>query len=100
MKLHKWRDIKKECLSPERIRRVDRRVQKALLELSLAELRQGLGVTQAELAKVIDTSQAELSKMERRSDRLLSTVRGYVEALGGEVEIIAVVAGQRVRLHV
>lgn len=100
MKYHKWSDIKRRRLSPARLRASATRVEAKLLEMSLAELRKGLGVTQEELAEAANTSQAELSKMERRTDRLVSTIRSYVEALGGKIEIIAVVGGERVRLHV
>jgi hypothetical protein len=43
--------------------------------------------------------QSELSKAERRSDHRVSTLRLYVEALGGELEIFARFGSERVRLE-
>jgi hypothetical protein len=41
---------------------------------------------------------AELSKIERRDDHLLSTLRRYVAALGGELEVVAVFGNERIAL--
>ena len=41
-------------------------------------------------------AQAEISKMERRDDHLLSTLRRYVEALGGDLEVVAHIGNNRV----
>ena len=46
-----------------------------------------------------DFAQSELSKIERREDHLLSTLRKYVEALGGELEVVAVLGDKRIRLR-
>jgi transcriptional regulator with XRE-family HTH domain len=56
---------------------------------TLQELRLQRGVTQVELAEVLMVTQAALSKLERRSDVKLSTLRGFVEALGGELTVVA-----------
>ena len=50
MKTHKWQDIKRSKDDPKRAERVEARVQQELVELSLAELRRELGVTQVDLA--------------------------------------------------
>lgn len=51
--------------------------------LSLQELRKTKRLTQAQLAEVLNVHQANIARMERRSDLMLSTLRGYVEAMGG-----------------
>jgi transcriptional regulator with XRE-family HTH domain len=56
---------------------------------TLQELRVQRGVTQAALAEVLMVTQAALSKLERRSDVRLSSLRGFVEALGGELTVVA-----------
>ena len=96
MKLHKWSDIKHRGMTPERIARADRAVEKELVAMDLRALRDGLGVTQEELAGRIKVSQSQLSRLERRKDSRLSTIRRYVEAMGGELEITAVIRGKRV----
>lgn len=98
MKLHKWKDIREKKLSPERLRRVDEQVEQELLEMDLRALREAVGLTQEELARRVEVTQSQLSKLERREDHRLSTLRRYVEALGGEIEIIAVIDGKKIRL--
>lgn len=75
--------------SPDRIAAVEARAQEMLREMPLVVLRRQLDVTQEELAGALGTSQASVSKLERRSDIYLSTLRRYVEAMGGELEITA-----------
>jgi len=98
MKVSRWEDVRRRHRTPEQIRRVDEAVEKELLEMNLAELRKSLGATQVQLAEATGMSQPEISVAEKRSDHLLSTLRRYVEALGGELEVTAVVGGKRVRL--
>jgi DNA-binding XRE family transcriptional regulator len=100
MTLHKWKDLNRSSRNPERAERVSRRVSEELLDLNLAELRREFGVTQTEMAAAADMSQGELSRLERRDDHLVSTLRKCVRALGGELEITAVVGGKRVKLSV
>jgi transcriptional regulator with XRE-family HTH domain len=54
---------------------------------NLKELRQ---MTQVRLAEVLGVNQGAISKLERRSDMYLSTLRSYIEAMGGQLEIRAV----------
>lgn len=69
------------------------------LEVSLRELRKLAGVSQVELAKSLDVDQGQLSRFERSDDRRLSTLRSYVEALGGELELVAVLGDKRLVLR-
>jgi predicted transcriptional regulator len=97
MATHKWREIK-EKMSPERRARVDAAVRRELIAMELRELRQEAGKTQAEVAEIAEMTQAELSKFERRDDHLLSTLRRYVTALGGQLEVVAVFDNKRIAL--
>ena len=63
--------------------------------LGLARIRAERQVTQVELAARLDRSQGNVSELERRTDVYLSTLREYVEALGGELEVSAVFDGKR-----
>ena len=56
---------------------------------SLKDLRQAAQQTQAELAATLGVGQDTISRLERRSDMLLSTLRHYVESMGGTLELIA-----------
>lgn len=75
---------------PERAARADE--YKAVIEqaLALAEMRRSRGLTQQQLAEAMHVSQANVSRIERGEDAQLSTIRRYVHALGGNLEIRAV----------
>jgi predicted transcriptional regulator len=98
MKLHKWSSIKHRGMTPDRVERADQAVASELVAMDLRALRDELGVTQEELADRIKVSQSQLSRLERRQDSRLSTIRRYVEAMGGELEITAIIKGKRVLL--
>ena len=69
------------------------------LQMSLRELRELAGSTQNEVAGELEMDQGQLSRFERQDDRLLSTLRRYVEALGGELEVTAVLGDKRITLR-
>lgn len=54
---------------------------------SLAEVRTALVKTQEEVARVLNVKQNAVAQLEKRSDLLLSTLRKYVEAMGGELAV-------------
>jgi len=58
-------------------------------ELSLSDLRKALNLTQTDLAKRLRKRQDEVSRIEGRDDWLISTLNGYVQSLGGELELVA-----------
>lgn len=60
-----------------------------LAEMPLHELRHARQMSQVALADTLDTSQSSISKLERRVDVYVSTLRRYIESLGGELDIIA-----------
>lgn len=95
MATHRWSDIKKGAMTPERIEKVRNEARAEALSISLRELRETVGATQEELAKTAEIAQSELSRIERREDHRLSTIRRYVEALGGELEVAVIVKGKR-----
>lgn len=99
MATHRWADIKARKLSPEQIAEVREQADADVLEMNLRALRESTGKTQEEIAAAADMSQSELSRLERRDDHLLSTLRRYVNALGGDLEVVAVVGGKRVVLR-
>ncbi len=58
-------------------------------ELSLQDLRKAMNRTQVEMAKALNVGQDTVSRYEQRTDMLLSTLREYVHAMGGELDLIA-----------
>ena len=60
-----------------------------LRRAGLKQIRQLFGITQAELASTLDVKQSAVSRMEQRSDMYVSNLRRVIEALGGELEIVA-----------
>lgn len=93
-----WKSLKQARLSPAARTRVDARVAGELEALTLRGLRQALELTQAEVGQAAAMTQPELSRVEGRDDHLTSTLRRYVQALGGQLEITAVFGKRRVRL--
>jgi len=55
--------------------------------LSLQEMRKEAGVTQARISKKMNVDQGNISRIERNSDMLLSTLQGYIEAIGGKLKL-------------
>jgi transcriptional regulator with XRE-family HTH domain len=98
MTVHRFRDLKHK-MSRERQARIRKEAKAELLEMDLRGLRELLGKTQEEIAALMDRSQGQVSETERRQDVRLSTLRTYVEALGGELEVIANFGDKRIRLH-
>ncbi|MES1188337.1 MAG: XRE family transcriptional regulator [Myxococcales bacterium] len=93
-----WKALKRDQLSSEARARVQERVAKALEERTLKALRQDLALTQAQVSQAAAMTQSELSRLEGREDHLTSTLRRYVEALGGKLEVTAVFGRRRVKL--
>ncbi|NOX43910.1 MAG: XRE family transcriptional regulator [Gammaproteobacteria bacterium] len=60
-----------------------------LAELPLAELRRALHLSQEQLAAELDVRQPAIAKMEKRADMYISTLRRFIEAMGGQLEIRA-----------
>jgi predicted transcriptional regulator len=99
MSTRRWEDIKRRRYTPEEIAQIKEEAHAEVVRLTLRELREAAGKTQADLAPLTEMTQSELSKVERRADHRLSTLRRYVEALGGELEIAAVIGNQRIVLN-
>ena len=82
-------------LPVKRLNALEQRAQ-VLIEqqLTLQALRKQLNLTQEALAALMQTNQANVSKVEKRSDMLISTLRGYIEAMGGSLELVARLPGR------
>lgn len=97
-KTHRWADIRAGKMSRARVAELESKVEAQIFEMDLREIREMTGRTQAELAEAAEMTQGEVSRLERRDDHRLSTLKRIVEALGGEIEVIASFGDKRVRL--
>ena len=78
-----------DAMPPKDRAEVSRRTEATMASMPLQELRQARHLSQQTLAEALGASQAAISKLERRADMYVSTLRRYVNALGGELEITA-----------
>jgi DNA-binding XRE family transcriptional regulator len=76
-------------MSPESRARVETRIKETIANMPLDELRNAREMTQVKLSKVLGVPQSSISKIERRTDMYLSTLRSYIEAMGGRLELRA-----------
>jgi DNA-binding XRE family transcriptional regulator len=77
-------------LSPAQRKKVeDRAAQLIAVEMTLQQLRRARKLTQQKIAKSLHIGQEGVSKLEKRTDLLISTLRGYVEAMGGNLSLVA-----------
>ncbi len=79
----------RDKMSPESRDRAHARALEMLAEMPLQELRQARQMSQKNLATVLCTGQPAISKIEHQTDVYVSTLRSYLEAMGGELEIVA-----------
>jgi transcriptional regulator with XRE-family HTH domain len=78
-----------DALPAKRRAELDRRFKELVNEVeSLKELRRLSTKSQAKIAKSLKISQPAVSKIEKQTDMYLSTLRSYVEAIGGELDVI------------
>jgi DNA-binding XRE family transcriptional regulator len=87
----KWSDIRHkgegDSASEARVAEYERAIDAAL---ALADLRKDRELTQSDVAAVLGVTQVNISRIEHADDIYVSTLKGYVEALGGELELRAV----------
>jgi transcriptional regulator with XRE-family HTH domain len=76
-------------LPADRQARIDARYREMKDEVEgLRELRQAAGKAQADIATALNIKQPSVSKIEKQTDMYLSTLRSYVQAIGGELDLI------------
>lgn len=78
-----------ERLPPERRARVEARAAELIAEeMTLRDLRKARKMTQQRMAELLGVGQDSISRLEKRSDLLLSTLGGYVAAMGGRLRLM------------
>ena len=73
----------------ERRQRIEEHTRQLMAEMPLQELRKALQLTQQQVAATLSMNQAAVSKMEGQTDMYVSTLRRFIEAMGGELRIVA-----------
>jgi DNA-binding transcriptional regulator YiaG len=93
-----WTEIKNETMTKDEQRQAHEFALGNLAEVELADLREALQVSQEELAKKLKVTQAAISRFERRPNVLLENIANYIAALGGRLELHAVLPNRTVKL--
>lgn len=76
-------------MTPQQLSQAEVEAKEMMAEMLLAEIRKSVGLTQEDLAAALGITQPSLSKLENQDDMQVSTLRRLIEALGGQLEIIA-----------
>lgn len=104
MKAVRWEDTKRRVRelnpdweAPERMAARERS-RAALRGAQLAQLRKNIGLTQTQVAGMMGVSQARVSQIEHGRVTEVDAIRGYVEALGGTVDVVARVGDWTVKV--
>jgi DNA-binding XRE family transcriptional regulator len=86
---HKWRDIRR-TLSPQQEEETRQYVKSVVEAVTLNQLREARSLTQANLASILGVNQGSVSKIEKRTDMYVSTLRSFIQAMGGQLQIKAI----------
>jgi transcriptional regulator with XRE-family HTH domain len=84
----KFSDLRAK-MKPQAQKRAAAMAQTMLDEMPLKELRQARGLSQKMLAELLQVQQPSIAKIEKRTDMYLSTLRSLIEAMGGELDVVA-----------
>ena len=93
-----WREIKNRTMTKRQQARAHTLAMRDLREMELRDLREALRVTQVALARKLKTTQAAVSRLEKRPGMMVNTLGDYIEALGGKIEVRAVLPDRTVSL--
>jgi len=91
--------VLRERMSPESLARPEEKTRQFMQEMPLQELRQARKMSQEQLDKNLHTRQSSVSRIEKRTDMYISTLRGGIKAMGGDLEIVAKFPDGDVRIN-
>ena len=86
-------------MKPDALEKAASLSQAMLDEMPLQELRRARALSQEQLARTLGIKQASVSKLERRTDMYIQTLRNYIEAVGGQLEITAKFPEGKVKIN-
>jgi DNA-binding XRE family transcriptional regulator len=93
----KFENLEKK-MNPRRVKQAKARAREVMAEMLLAEIRKEAGFTQEDIARTIGVKQPSLSKLESQDDIQVSTLQRLIQALGGQLELIAHMPGGDIRI--
>ena len=76
-------------MSAQSQERINKKIKKLQQDMALAEVRKAMSLTQVDLAEMLHIKQAAVARLENRTDMYISSLRKYITALGGELDIVA-----------
>ena len=85
---HPFSELTKD-FTPERRQRIEAMKSELLAEMPLHELRRARALAQRDLAESLNVNQPAVAKLEQRANVYVSSLRSYIEAVGGRLKIIA-----------
>lgn len=95
---HKFAELI-DKMPPERRARIEKMTNELGEEMDLAQLRAARQLSQAALGEILHVEQPAVAKLEKRTDMYVSTLRRFIEAMGGELEIVARFPDHSVRIR-
>src|SRR5258705_13998017 len=85
---HSFEELRRR-MSPKARAKAEAMALQLRKEMDLADVRRALQLSQEELAQTLHVGQAAVAKLEKRTDMYVSTLRRVIEAMGGELAIVA-----------
>jgi DNA-binding XRE family transcriptional regulator len=79
----------KGSLSAASQKRIKKKMDLLRQDMALGEVRKAMSLTQVDMAEKLHIKQAALARLENRTDMYISSLRKYITALGGELDIVA-----------
>ena len=76
-------------MSAQSQERIHKKINQLQQDMALAEVRKAMSLTQVDLAEMLHIKQAAIARLENRTDMYISSLRKYITALGGELDIVA-----------
>ncbi len=83
-----FRDLRKK-LSSKAQKKAAKKTADIIASMPLYELRQARHLSQEQLGNALEKKQGSISRIEKQTDMYISTLRSYIEAMGGQLDIIA-----------
>jgi DNA-binding XRE family transcriptional regulator len=100
--MRSWKEVRPEVVTdPDRVAAHRGKLDAEVRAYRLAEIRKEQDLTQSELADIIGITQPNVSRLEGGAldSAALSTIRAYVEALGGKLRMVADFGDRQLRIH-